>query len=182
MYVCMYVHRQYLCHSLPISYTSAAFVHGRTPQLTYGTLHAKLTDVHCICTQSPGSPSVLDMPARSLREQGDFATAQPRAREAEFLAPGLRVSAFDCGEVLREARGDVGCFCEGELFCPFVQRSVYLNESSRSKKIRKEGRKEGRKEERKKERSLGHLRPMQILGPPLKGRYSHPTLKPFFSP
>ena len=86
----------------------------------------KLTDVHCICTQSPGSPSVLDMPARSLREQGDFATAQPRAREAEFLAPGLRVSAFDCGEVLREARGDVGCFREGELFCPVVQWCVCL--------------------------------------------------------
>ena len=113
MYVCMY-----------IGSTCATPFLSRTPApRSYTAGHPNLHTVHYMQTYRrtlhmyavTRIPSVLDM---SLREQGDFATTQPRAREAEFLAPGLRVSAFDCGEVLREARGDVGCFCEGELFCP----------------------------------------------------------------
>ena len=51
------------------------------------------------------------------REQADLAAAQDRAGEGQFLAPGSRVSAFDPGELLQEADGDVGCFGQGELFC-----------------------------------------------------------------
>lgn len=45
------------------------------------------------------------------REQGDFAAPETGAGEGDFLTPGLRVSAFDPGELLHEADGDVGCFC-----------------------------------------------------------------------
>ena len=49
-------------------------------------------------------------------KQADLAATQTRARERQFFAPGFRVSAFDPGELLHEADGDVGCFRQGELF------------------------------------------------------------------
>ena len=52
------------------------------------------------------------------REKADLAAAQDRACERQLLAPGSRrVSAFNAGELLQEADGDVGCFGQGELFC-----------------------------------------------------------------
>ena len=61
------------------------------------------------------------------REQADLAATQNRARERQFLAPGFRISAFDPGELLHEADGDVRCFRQGELFYVGTYRTVSIS-------------------------------------------------------
>ena len=64
------------------------------------------------------------------REQGDFTATHTRTSEALFLAPGLRVSAFDRGKVLHEADCDVGRFGQGKLFwgicVSFFSSGIYI--------------------------------------------------------
>ena len=84
---------------------------------------------------------------RKGREQADLAATQNRARERQFLAPGSRVSAFDPGEPLHEAGGDVGCFRQGELFCVGTYRTVSISSIGKgfqSLKKRKEKKRKGR--------------------------------------
>ena len=155
--------------------------HSHTHTLTHSHTHTLPTHtLNLPPLPSPPLPSTpLHSPSIRTRsrggEQGDFTPAQPRARERQELPPRFRISALDAGKRLHEADGEVGGFRQGELFCGMPLWLVFLTKKQFLNRVfffSGNG-----------QRGKHYVRPMQILGPPLKGRYSHPTLNPFlFSP
>ena len=108
---------------------------------------------------------------RKGREQADLAATQNRARERQFLAPGSWVSAFDPGEPLHEAGGDVGCFRQGELFCVGTYRMVSISSIGKGFQSLKK-----RKEKKRKEKE-GVRGESGRIGTPTTDANPRPTVK-----